>query len=119
MKVCSQFAAITTFNVRLIAVQLSETINLPAHAKQASPVLRNREADERGFQRCVTGVTTGRAINSFDMAVPRQRKQNSAVRGRAWSPLNILPGTASAGAFYAEVKSHRSWDIFHSAILPF
>ena len=106
MKISSQFAAITTFNVRFIAVQLSETINLPAHAKQASPVFRNREADERGFQRCVTGVTPGRVINSFEMADPRQRKQNSGVRSRAWSLLNILPGTASARAFYAEVKSH-------------
>ena len=30
----------------------------------------------------------------------------SLIRSRAWSPWNILPGTTSAGAFYAERKSH-------------
>ena len=68
-------------------------------AEPSSPVLRNQEADERGFQICVTVATLDRAIKSFEITDPWQFKQKPGVRNQGWSRQNILPGTEPPGQF--------------------
>ena len=72
-----------------------------------SPVVRNREADEQGIQRCITVAAPDKAIKSFEMTDPWPFKQNQAVQIRSRRRWNIVPGTGAAGTIYAESHIRR------------
>ena len=76
---------------------------------------RKSEADQRGFQRCVTVAAPNRAIKRFEMTDPWPFKESQGVRSRGGAGGTFRLEPEPPGHIMRSGSHIRSWDIFPGA----